>query len=300
MQNPMDGTIDVPGGTLRYRWMPAGQAPVLVFENGWAASHEMWAWIERELAGHASLLFYSRAGIGGSTMTTPQSPTQISDQFAALLDALGIHQPVVLVGHSFGGLICALHAAQQADRVGGLVQIDNTQEVDDALIDKPLKMMGPLTGMAILCARLGIPDPLFSTLSKLLPAEEGTRMQRLAMGAPSSLRAALAELSLLREFRAIIAATPINHPRLVISADRLDAPKGLLRLLAGKSASELVKHLQHVQRLHAAQVKDPDSRWVALPHSHGDLVFTPAGAADTARQIRQRVTGFMHDPPSAA
>eukprot|EP00456_Euglypha_rotunda_P039421 TRINITY_DN30377_c0_g1_i8.p2 TRINITY_DN30377_c0_g1~~TRINITY_DN30377_c0_g1_i8.p2 ORF type:complete len:142 (+),score=38.74 TRINITY_DN30377_c0_g1_i8:425-850(+) len=107
-----EGIVEVPGGSVRYRRLMAASGPTLVFENGWAASHEQWAWVERELVGHANLLFYSHAGIGGGTLSRTQSPGGLSRQFAALLDALNIRQKVVLVGHSFGGLLCALHAAQ--------------------------------------------------------------------------------------------------------------------------------------------------------------------------------------------
>ncbi|MES2488974.1 MAG: alpha/beta fold hydrolase [Pseudomonadota bacterium] len=277
--------IDVLGGSLRYRWLPAQSGPVLVFENGWGASLEQWAWVEKELAGRASLLFYSHAGIGGSTLSRPQTPAGISAQFVAMLDGLGIHDPVVLVGHSFGGLISALHAAQIPDRIAALVQIDNTQEVDDAQLDKPLALVKWIGGFAILCARLGLRDPVFSGLSEMLPSEEGARMQKLSFSAPASLRAALAELALLHDIRAAIAASSGAQPRLVISADCFDQPEGVVGRMLSMPDAVMTKRLQHIQSLHRAQIRQPNARWMTLPHSHGNLVFTAAGAADTAREV---------------
>ena len=288
-QAAQEGIVEVPGGCVRYRLLPAAKGPTLVFENGWAASHEQWAWVERELAGHASLLFYSHAGIGGGTLQVRQSPAGLSAQFAALLDELGISQPVVLVGHSFGGLISALHAAQQADRVFALVQLDNTPEIHDRELDSTMPLAKALGSFAALCARLHIPDPLFSKLGKFLPAEEGERMQELSLGSASSMKAALVELGLLTEIRAAIAAAPASPPRLVISAGAVESPKGRLgRLLAKKGA----QRLQRVHLVHRAQAQAPGSRWMSLPHSHGDLVFTAAGARDSAREIREFVAGL--------
>ncbi len=282
--NDVAKMVDVPGGSLRYRWLPAETGPVLAFENGWGASLEQWAWIEKELKGKASLLFYSHAGIGGSTISRTQTAAGLSEQFAALLDALNIG-PVVLVGHSFGGLISSLHAAQQPGHVAGFVQLDNTQEVNDIVIDKPLGLTKWGGALATFFARLGIPDPVFSSLSKQLPPEEGARMQKLAFGTASSLRASLRELALLQEIRKTIAASPPIQPRLVISADCFDTSKGAVERLLSPSVEEIGKRLQRIQNMHRNQIRNPNGHWITLPHSHGNLVFTPAGAADSAREV---------------
>lgn len=291
MDRPEEGMVQVPGGRLRYRWLPAAPGPVLVFENGWSASLEQWTWMERELAGHASLLSYCHAGVGGSTISREQTVAGLSEQFASMLDGLGIHQPVVLVGHSFGGLISALHAAQQPGRIAGFVQIDNTIEVNDPAIDNSLKMVKPFGALAVFCARLGIRDPLFSQMSRMLPREEGARMQKLAFGSVGSMQASLVELGLLADIRAAIAAAPPVRPRLVISANTF-GETGLLGRLLAPSAVQLSKRLQHVQSLHRAQALGAASRWTTLPHNHSDLVFTPAGAADTARAVREFMSRF--------
>ena len=63
-----EGFAEVPGARLRYRLAGTqtsrAQYPLLVFENGWGASYEYWAWVERALAPHVRMLFYDRAGKG--------------------------------------------------------------------------------------------------------------------------------------------------------------------------------------------------------------------------------------------
>lgn len=296
MNTPIEGFVDVAGGRLRYRCLRAAAGPVLVFENGWGASHEQWAWLERELAGEASLVFYSHAGIGGSTIAQAQTVAGLSTQFASLLDHLGLRQPVVLVGHSFGGLVSALHAAQQPERVAAIVQLDNTQEIDDAVIDKPLRMVKWLCAFANVCARLGVRDPVFGALTRTLPTEARERMQQLSFGSPSSMRAALAELALLGSIRAAIAGARPQQMRRVISADRFDQPGGLLARLLSLPEAKMLERLHHIQRLHRRQAYASGSSWTTLPHTHSDLVFTREGAADVARELREFVTGLPAGP----
>jgi pimeloyl-ACP methyl ester carboxylesterase len=293
MNVPIEAYVDVTGGRLRYRWLCAGSGPVLVFENGWAASHEQWAWIERELAGEASLLFYSHAGIGGSTIEGAQTVAGLSAQFAQLLDHLGLSQPVVVVGHSFGGLLSALHAAQQPGRVAAIVQLDNTQEVDDAELDKPLRMVKGLSAFAGVCARLGIRDPVFGALTRTLPADAGARMHQLAFASASSMRTALAELALLVPIRAAIAGARPGQPRRVISAGRFEQPRGVLARMLLLSTQQMEQRVRRVQQLHRNQAWAAGSTWTTLPHTHSDLVFTREGAADVARDLRQFVYGLQ-------
>jgi hypothetical protein len=66
----------------------------------------------------------------------------------------------------------------------------------------------------------------------------------------------------------------------VISAGKAAEPKAFIgRLLASSARSRRVLAL--MESMHRAQAKK-NGRWMSLPHSHGDLVFTQAGAKDTA------------------
>jgi pimeloyl-ACP methyl ester carboxylesterase len=108
----IDGYADVDGARLSYRLVnPDSNGPTLVFENGWGASWHYWVWLERALGNRCRMLFYDRAGIGGSSVCAPLSAAGITWHFKALLNQLGIENEVIAVGHSFGGLMVGLHAA---------------------------------------------------------------------------------------------------------------------------------------------------------------------------------------------
>lgn len=280
-----EGTVEVPGAALRYRLVRAAPGrPVLVFENGWGASYHYWAWVQRELAGYAQLLFYNRAGIGGSTRSAPQTPERISAQFGAMLDALRFDQPVIVVGQSYGGLMCALHAAQVPQRLRGLVQVDGTAERPHPVIDQTLGMVKVLTRcFTIPVARLGLPDPLYGAAARLLPPEDAQQLMETAFGSVASLRAALAELELLPAIRAAIARGVAPPPRLAISAGRSAERKGVVaRLIASEArAAQLLQLMEADHQAAAAK----NGTWKRLPHDHGGLVFTQAGARDTAAEV---------------
>jgi len=289
------GVEAVPGAELRYRLVGDERTdlPPLVFENGWAASYDMWAWIERELEPHAQMLFYNHAGIGGSTRNRPQTVEGLSRQLAALLDALELRGPVVAVGQSFGGLLCSAHAVQIPDRIAALVQVDPTAEQDDPAISFGLKAADWAARFATLMAVLRLPDPVFSAGTADLPEAAGAELRRVALGSAPSWRSARAELALLPQMREI-AARPAPQPRLVISASRHTEPAGLMRrLVSEERARANVEDLQAHHRLTAA--RGVGSRWEQLPYTHGGIVFTRDGARDTAA----RTLEFVSELPAA-
>jgi hypothetical protein len=67
---------------------------------------------------------------------------------------------------------------------------------------------------------------------------------------------------------------------------------GMVGRLLSMSEAAMTKRLQHIQDLHRAQSRGPNARWMTLPHSHGNLVFTAAGAVDTAREVLKFVTAL--------
>jgi len=287
-----DGLAEVNGARLRYRMTgTAGHLPVLVFENGWGASFECWAWLEAHLSAHARLLFYNRGGIGGSQCFAPQTVEGLSEQFAGLLHAIGILEPVVVVGHSFGGLVTALHGAQVPTAVKALLELDSSPDRSNPILDRQMQAVTWAARLAMVCVRLGIPDPLFSIAGKRLPAPAGARMMECSFGSIPSLRAGIAELKLLEPMRRAIEGGDGGVPHLIVSADRTSEVSGRLgRMLASpKQARQLVRLMQEQHR--ARMERCPRGFWETLPFNHGDLVFSDAGA----KAASGRILAFLRD-----
>src|SRR4051794_20246467 len=110
---PRGELVDVGGRSLRVvRAGPPSDRPTIVLEHGAFGCASDWAVVQQRLAakGLASVA-YDRAGLGHSHPgPLPRDGEAIVADLAALLNALEETRPVVLVGHSMGGLMVRLFA----------------------------------------------------------------------------------------------------------------------------------------------------------------------------------------------
>ena len=291
-----EAIAEVPGAALRYRLAGApGELPTIVLENGWGSSYEYFARFQEALAPHAQVLLYDRAGIGGSSSREAVSAEGMSRNLSALLDALDIHEPVVVAGQSYGGLICGVHAALMQPRLRAVVQIDPTPERADPTLDSALSMVRGLGRVMKALAMLRIPDPFFTrSMVELTPAEIAS-LRRHSFGNAASMSGALVEMDLLPQIREACAQASIT-PRLLISADNSEEMRGMLsKLVSNERARALIPRMQAHHQATAVR-GGPGSRWVALPYTHGGLVMTRTGAAATAAEM----IGYLRKLPAEA
>jgi pimeloyl-ACP methyl ester carboxylesterase len=105
-------------------------APLLVFLHEGLGSLAMWRDFPQRLCSAAGArgLVYSRPGYGRSTPRAAEEAwgldfmhRQAHEVLPALLDALGVSEPVWLFGHSDGGSIALLYAARLAERTAGAI-----------------------------------------------------------------------------------------------------------------------------------------------------------------------------------
>jgi pimeloyl-ACP methyl ester carboxylesterase len=84
-----------------------------------------WRLIQPEVAKFARTAAYDRAGLGWSD---PAPGVRTAERAAAdlhaMLDAAGIDEPLILVGHSYGGLVARAFANRYRARVAGMVLVD--------------------------------------------------------------------------------------------------------------------------------------------------------------------------------
>jgi pimeloyl-ACP methyl ester carboxylesterase len=122
-------------GQLRHdgrmlRWIEAGSGPATVIceaalgEPGSLA----YAGVIPAVAANTRIIAYDRAGLGASDPADPLSlDSQIGD--LAALAAKASEGPCVLAGHSWGGLLVLLVAAQRPELIAGLVLVDPADEL---------------------------------------------------------------------------------------------------------------------------------------------------------------------------
>ena len=121
-------TIDVGGYSLAYKDEGAG-SPVVIFLAGEDDNTTVWRKVQPGVAEYTRAIAYDRGGVGCSEDgENPRTVQKVSEELAAFLDALAITEPVILCGHSFGGLFARYFTNQNPDRVAGIVLVDATHE----------------------------------------------------------------------------------------------------------------------------------------------------------------------------
>jgi pimeloyl-ACP methyl ester carboxylesterase len=283
------GTAPVPGGVLAYRLVgPASARDVVVLESGWTVPSFAYAvWLEEALAPHVRVLSYDRAGVGDSRRTARLTPMGMTQQLLALLERLRIRRPVVVAGHSYGGLLGALHAAQAPAVIRAIVQIDPTPEFDDETVNAAMRMLPRFARFLQFCALTKIDRPLFLSLREELPPEIFRQVKRNPLELVRSLNGSIAEIGLLEDLRRIVTASASakQRPRLVISGAREQAATSWLQklLIDDKQAG---KYWAAVDALHMRQGSlNAASRWIRLPYQHVSLVTSRAGAHRVASHV---------------
>jgi pimeloyl-ACP methyl ester carboxylesterase len=99
--------------------------PVLVLLAGAGSPLETWQGWLNDVADLAPVVSYDRPGIGGSTFDELEaSPAHLVEHAHAVLEALSIPPPYVLVGHSWGGTLALHYAGRYPREVVGVVYLD--------------------------------------------------------------------------------------------------------------------------------------------------------------------------------
>jgi pimeloyl-ACP methyl ester carboxylesterase len=120
--------VDVDGHRLEVIAKGEG-SPVVVFESGFAGGLTLWRPLQDRIAARTRTIAYERAGIGRSdTGPLPRTAKQIALELHELLERERVSGPIVLVGHSAGGMYVRVFAHEYPKQIAGLVLIDPATE----------------------------------------------------------------------------------------------------------------------------------------------------------------------------
>ncbi|PFL74623.1 alpha/beta hydrolase [Bacillus anthracis] len=99
----------------------------VVTQTGMSCSFYDWLPIIEKLSQHFTVVSYHRPGYGRSQLGNYSRTTrQVTKELHMLLQKLAIHEPIILIGHSYGGL-CAQHFAMlHEDKLQALILVDST------------------------------------------------------------------------------------------------------------------------------------------------------------------------------
>jgi pimeloyl-ACP methyl ester carboxylesterase len=119
-------TADKATTTLGYCLYP-GPGPLLVLLSGLGNGMASWPpSFLQALNSFAAVLIYDRRGYGASASLAPEPMTAqaVAADLQQLLQTLHVRPPVVLVGHSLGGLYAQYFARNYPQEVAAVVLID--------------------------------------------------------------------------------------------------------------------------------------------------------------------------------
>ena len=131
------GGADIGGYELAYSCLGEGSPTVLLEAGLGGPGLDVWdELLPMVAASGAHVCTYDRAGVGVSDSRPsgdgrPTSATQ-AGELHALLEAIGVSPPYVLVPHSYGGLVARMFADRYPDEVAGFVfeDVSTAWEID--------------------------------------------------------------------------------------------------------------------------------------------------------------------------
>ncbi|RSN64821.1 alpha/beta fold hydrolase [Actinomadura sp. WAC 06369] len=124
-----DEKLDVDGKSVNVSCSGelADGKPVVVLLHGAGDGVDKLAALQKSVSAEYRVCSYDRLGSGASAKPDgPQSFDSTGKVLTGVLDQVAGDRPVVLAGHSLGGLIAARYAPDHTDRVKGLVLMDAT------------------------------------------------------------------------------------------------------------------------------------------------------------------------------
>ena len=291
----------------------------IVFVHGYTLSMASWTFQRRTLAeelatanGHrpdARLVFYDHRGHGASSRGHAGRSTieQLAADLAAVLDARVPRGPVVLVGHSMGGMTIMGLAAMHPELFGGRV-------VGVALISTSSGNLSDLN--------FGLPDLLTRVRAAVLPVAAWTmrRIPRFAEGTrrvtadlvstvTRSLSFASTDVDplLARYVDAMIAGTPVDviaefYPALA-GMDHTGSLEPLRRIptlvLTGENDTMIPKaHSEQIVH-HLGGAQNTATEFVVVPDAgHMVLLEQPAEVSSALTRLLRRVAELPIDTAS--
>lgn len=273
---PTPQPVDVPGGAV-YAETVGERSPTVVFEAGMGMSRNSWGAVAAALADDCTCVLYDRRGLGRSPSSDrPRTIAAMVADLADVVEATSAGEPVVLVGHSWGGPVVRSFAAENPTAVRGLVLVDQADETCPLYFSSGARRQFRLTPWIVpVLAALGVLKVSARLQARSLPEPWATAI-RAEDGTRSAARGQVAEaVTVIDEIDRLAADPPRlpDVPVVVISGGKVGfGEKNRRRPLieAHRASAERLARGRHVIA--------PDSSHL-VPFSEPDVV------ADAVRAV---------------
>lgn len=249
----------------------SGRGMPVVLAHGFPLEHSMWDAQIAQLSRRWRVVAPDLRGFGGSQVTLGTATMeQMADDMAALVDVLGIDEPIVFCGLSMGGYIALEFWRKYASRLCGLVLCDtraaaDTPEAATARLETALGVLRDGTA--------GLADAMLSKLFAPTTLQDQSSLaaierQTILAAPPEGVAAALRGMAARRDFRDDLAK--IALPTMVIVGEH-DA-------------------ISTVDEMRSIAKAIPDAEFVIIPGAgHMTPLENPDGFNEAIEQFLTRV-----------
>lgn len=258
--------IDIGGRALRVvrAGPPSSEHPLIVCEHGAFGCAADWAVVQETLASRGlRSLAYDRAGLGHSDPgPDPRDGRASNDDLEALLAALGEAGPIVLCGHSMGGLMVRLFALERDRPLAGLVLVD---AMAPELIELPggavtIAGFGRLLQAAGVGARFGLMVPVSLVSGNLIGLTGPAALEKRRIHASAShARGAATEVRMWPQTSRMAGAAqlPPDLPVAVVTAGPHRGRQALNRIQESSATRSRAGRVEHVSAANHANLLGP-------------------------------------------
>jgi len=232
---------------------PPRARPLVVLEHGAYGCAADWAVVQERLAAHGlRSLAYDRAGMGLSDAGPPPRDGRAANRdLAALMDVLGETAPVLLAGHSMGGLWGRLFVLDHPDRVLGLVLAD---AVAPEVMGLPggaaaVRGFGRLLQVVSAGARFGLMVPAAQVTHRFIGLTgEAKQEKRRIQASARHARGSAEEVAEWPATSALVGARPLppELPVAVVTAGALRGGNPVKRLQEAPARASRAGYVEHV------------------------------------------------------
>ncbi|WP_422089133.1 alpha/beta fold hydrolase [Variovorax sp.] len=228
--------------------------PTLVLEAGGGCASPIYARLQKALSAKYPVISYDRAGMGWSEADdAPFDGKRNAQHLHALLAAAGVTGPIVLIGHSLGGLLNRIYTGLYPEQVAGVVMLDSSHpEQFEAFQGLPAETLAPERKKRAEFQAGGLPPPEFALVQAIFADMPHVLRQMAANYTPETVDTMVKEHEGLQHVARQAGASPDlgTRPLSVLSATVMPKlPPG------AEEGAEVQRRWPEYQEAHAALSK---------------------------------------------
>jgi pimeloyl-ACP methyl ester carboxylesterase len=166
--------IDIGGYSLYVEDTGTGKVTV-IFDAGMGDDSSVWNKVAEEVSQFSRVITYDRAGLGWSEKSPHERTSKtIVAELHSVLEKKDITGPIILVGHSFGGVNMQRYALTYPEDVAALVLIDSAHEDQITKMPQASFFQKYLFKFGMWAAPVGIPRLYLSNTNPEEKAKKST------------------------------------------------------------------------------------------------------------------------------